>query len=109
MTFPASDVANPHWSIGYIENGKVALALRTVRKSFLVITKGHILELYLFCLYHRCNSHAPEDVLPACQETMKRLQLDYLDLYLVKGLTYKIDVRLMHYTMIVANICFLVG
>jgi len=30
-----------------------------------------------------CNCHAPEDVLPACQETLKNLQLDYLDLYLV--------------------------
>ena len=32
----------------------------------------------------RCNSHAPEDVLPACQTTLKNLQLKYLDLYLVR-------------------------
>lgn len=30
-----------------------------------------------------CNSHAPEDVLPACQTTLKNLQLKYLDLYLI--------------------------
>lgn len=30
-----------------------------------------------------CKHHAPEDVLPACQETLTHLQLDYLDLYLV--------------------------
>ena len=27
--------------------------------------------------------HAPEDVLPACELTLKNLQLDHLDLYLV--------------------------
>ncbi|XP_044178551.1 aldo-keto reductase family 1 member B1-like isoform X2 [Acropora millepora] len=30
-----------------------------------------------------CNSHAAEDVLPACQTTLKNLQLKYLDLYLI--------------------------
>ncbi|XP_068755605.1 aldo-keto reductase family 1 member A1-like isoform X1 [Montipora capricornis] len=30
-----------------------------------------------------CNSQAPEDVLPACQTTLKHLQLKYLDLYLI--------------------------
>jgi len=39
--------------------------------------------------------HAPEDLLPACELTLKNLQLQYLDLYLVhtpirvrKGATY---------------------
>lgn len=30
-----------------------------------------------------CYDHATEDVLPACKTTLKNLQLDYLDLYLV--------------------------
>ena len=34
---------------------------------------------------NRCNSHAAEDVLPACQTTLKNLQLKYLDLYLVSN------------------------
>ena len=41
----------------------------------------------LFSIKTRCNSHAPEDVLPACQTTLKNLQLKYLDLYLVSGHT----------------------
>ena len=31
---------------------------------------------------YRVAHHAYEDVLPACQNTLKELQLDYLDLYL---------------------------
>ena len=31
----------------------------------------------------RCTEYLKEDVLPSCQLTLKNLQLDYLDLYLV--------------------------
>ena len=34
----------------------------------------------VFC---RNDSHAKEDVVPSCELTLKNLQLDYLDLYLI--------------------------
>lgn len=36
-------------------------------------------KIYFF----RNDSHAKEDVVPSCETTLKNLQLDYLDLYLI--------------------------
>ncbi len=34
-------------------------------------------------VYFRNDSHAKEDVVPSCELTLKNLQLEYLDLYLI--------------------------
>ncbi len=38
---------------------------------------------YLVVYVCRNDSHAKEDVVPSCELTLKNLQLDYLDLYLI--------------------------
>ena len=37
----------------------------------------------MYPLMFRNSDHGYSDVLPACERTLKNLQLDYLDLYLV--------------------------
>ena len=40
-------------------------------------------QTFSFLYIFRCTFHQREDVLSCCQESLKNLQLDYLDLYLV--------------------------
>ena len=59
-----------------IINPPITLRLLRLRPYSIVIC--HIMSL--MC---RNSEHSIEDVLPACQTTLRNLQLDYLDLYLV--------------------------
>ena len=45
-------------------------------------TAAHCVSVY--CAVYRNTQHDTEDVVPACEVTLKNLQLDYLDLYLVR-------------------------
>ena len=49
---------------------------------FVVVSLSLHVSIYALL---RSEHHAPEDVLTGCQATLKDLQLDYLDLYLVHG------------------------
>lgn len=47
-----------------------------------MMSKGKCI-VYGQCDLCRNGDHAPDDIVPACQLTLKNLQLEYLDLYLM--------------------------
>ncbi|CAB3988451.1 aldo keto reductase [Paramuricea clavata] len=63
---------------GYGNEAEVGQALTEVLKELGMKREDVFVTSKLWC-----NSHAREDVLAACQKTLKNLQLEYLDLYLI--------------------------
>ena len=64
----------------------LALTFCFVVMLAVVVYVGHSFVLCWCQLHvHRNTEHDTEDAVPACELTLKNLQLDYLDLYLVRG------------------------